>query len=112
MNIANEVRIIGHLGQNPELYTTDAGRHILKVSVATNDYYKNEKGERVESTDWHNVVFFGKRAETVSKHCKQGSQVAIVGKLKTRTYVDKKDVTHYITEIIADSVLFLDKGSK
>ena len=107
MSIVNEVRLIGNLGGNPELFTTDKGKNVLRVSVATSSTYKNDKGEKVESTDWHNVVMFGTRAIATSKYCKKGSKVAINGRLSTRTYDDKQGVTKYITEIITDDILFL-----
>lgn len=109
MNISNQVQLIGHLGQNPELYTSEKGSKILKISIATNDYYTNDKGERVQQTDWHNLTIFGKRAELVNSYCVSGSKICVTGKLKTRKYTDKHSVERYITEIIVDNVLLLDK---
>lgn len=109
MSLVNEVRLIGNLGQNPELFVSEKGNKILKVSLATNETYKNDKGEKVTTTEWHNLVLFGKRAEIVAKYCHKGSRLSIQGKLTSRSFVDKNDVTRYVTEINVNDALFLDK---
>ena len=111
MSLENEVRLVGHLGANPELFTAESGKKILKVSLATNETFKNDKGEKVTQTEWHNLVMFGKRAEVVAKYLNKGSHLAVDGKLKTRRYVDKAGIEKYVTEIIVNDALFLDKQS-
>lgn len=105
----NKVILIGNLGANPELKTTQNNKNVLSIGLATNEVYKNDKDERIEKTEWHNLVFFGNRAVSLSKYCKKGSKIAIEGKLQTRTYTDKSGVDKYITEIVVNDVLFLDK---
>lgn len=112
MSIVNNVQLIGNLGQDPELRVSEKGTKVLKVSIATNDDYKDNEGRKVEQVDWHNVVFFGSRADIVSKYCEKGSKVCVTGKIKTRTYEDANNVTKFITEIIAQDVLFLDNKRK
>jgi single-strand DNA-binding protein len=109
MNIQNEVRLIGNLGKNPEIYTTDTGNKVLKVSLATSDNYRDKENRKVEQTDWHNLVAFGKTAELLNDYTKKGSKIAINGKLKTRVYQDKQGKDRYLTEIIVQNIMFLDK---
>lgn len=108
MSIMNEVRLIGNLGQKPELHTSDKGVKVLKLSLATNETYTDKGGNKVTKTDWHNLVLFGRRAEVVQQYCVQGSKLAVVGKLSTRTYQDKNGGDRYITEVIVNDILFLD----
>ena len=88
--MVNEVRLIGNIGQIPELFTSESGVRIAKISLATNSDYKNDKGEKVKSVDWHNVVVFGNRAEALVKYTNKGAKIAVTGRLKTRTYDDKQ----------------------
>jgi single-strand DNA-binding protein len=109
-NIRNSVRLIGHLGNDPEIKTFDnpdstTGK-FAKFSIATNDYYTNKKGERQESTEWHNLVVFGKQAEIVEKYLKKGSEIAIEGKLTTRSY-EKDGEKRYTTEIVVNEFTML-----
>ena len=104
----NSVRLIGHVGHEPEL--KDAGNSKLaKFSLATNDTYKNDKGEKVEETQWHNIIAWGKQAEVVSKHLKKGTEIALEGKLTTRVYDDKDGNKRYFTEIVVRDFAFLGK---
>lgn len=108
MSMLNEVRLIGNIGQLPELFVSESGANILKVSLATNESFTNKAGDKVTQTQWHNLVIFGTRALNVSKYCQKGSKIGVNGKLTTRTYQDKVGVDKYITEIIVSEVLFLD----
>ena len=97
--LRNKVQLIGNIGMNPEVKTLDGGKKLAKMSIATNESYKNAKGEYVKETQWHNLVAWGKTAELIEKLIKKGSEVAIEGKLINRNYTNKEDVKRYITEI-------------
>ncbi len=107
--LRNKVQLIGHLGMNPEVKTIDNGKKFAKVSIATNESYKNAKGELVKETQWHNLVAFGKVAEIIENHLEKGSEVAVEGKLVNRNYTDKDGVKRYFTEIHVNELLLLDK---
>ena len=105
--LRNKVQLIGNLGKNPEIITLDSGKKLAKFSIATNESYKNAKGEKVEDTQWHNVIAWNKTAEIVEKYLVKGNEVAIEGKLTTRNYEDKDGIKKYITEIIVNELLML-----
>ncbi len=109
--VRNSVRLIGHLGQDPELKET-AKSKLVKLSLATSDSYKNEKGEKVEETQWHNLVAWGKQAEVAEKYLKKGSEIAIEGKLTSRSYEDKEGNKRFITEIVVRDFSFLGKKAE
>lgn len=110
-NIKNRVHLIGRLGMDPEVKDLDSGKKLAKFSVATNDYYYNNKGEKVTETQWHNIIAWGKLAELVDNILKKGKEVALEGKLSNRTYEDKEGKKRYITEIIANEFVLLGKKS-
>jgi len=108
-NLRNRVQLIGHLGQDPETGESQAGTKFVRFSIATNESYKNDKGEKTEDTQWHNVTAWGKTAEIVENHCSKGDHVAIEAKLKHRDY-DREDGTKvYVTDIVAHEILMLGK---
>lgn len=109
--IKNKVQLIGHLGQLPEVKTVADGKKVAHLSVATNENYKNAKGEKVTETQWHNVVAWGKLAEIAEKYLLKGSEVAIEGKLVNRNYTDKQGIKRYVTEVQANELLILTKKS-
>jgi len=109
-SLKNRVQLIGHLGMNPEIKTLESGKKLAKFSMATNDYYKNAKGEKVEETEWHNIIAWNKIAELAEMFLEKGKEVAIEGKLTTRSWDDEKGNKKYITEIVCNEILFL--GSK
>lgn len=109
MNIKNRVQLIGNLGGSPEVKEFESGNKVARFSVATSDYYTNKKGEKITETHWHNVVVWGKLAEIAEKLLQKGSQVAIDGKLTTRNYTDKQGAKKYITEVVANEFLLMDK---
>jgi single-strand DNA-binding protein len=95
----NRIEIIGRVGQKPEILTFDNGGKIAKFSMATSDNYKNKKGEKIEQTDWHNIVIsIPNLVDIAEKYINKGDQVGIVGKNKTRSYGDDNN-KKYITEI-------------
>lgn len=105
--LRNRVQLIGHVGQDPEVKTLEGGRKLANISVATNDRYTNDKGEKVEQTEWHRLVAWGKTAEFIEKYITKGKEVAIEGKLTHRSYDDKNGEKRYVTEIIISDVQFL-----
>ncbi len=107
--LRNKVQLIGNLGNNPEVVTLDSGKKLAKFSIATNDFYKNANGEKVEDTQWHNVIAWNKTAEIVEKYLVKGNEVAIEGKLTTRSYEDKTGIKKYFTEIVVNELLMLGK---
>jgi single-strand DNA-binding protein len=107
--IKNRVQLIGNLGAAPEVKTLDSGNKLAKFAVATNDRYTNKKGEKVEETQWHNVVVWGKLAGIAEQILEKGSEVVIDGRIQTRNYVDKDGVKKYFTEIVAGELLLINK---
>ena len=105
--LRNKVQLIGNLGSNPEIITLDSGKKIAKFSLATNEKYKNAQGELVTQTEWHNLVAWNKTAEIVERFVEKGREIAIEGKLTTRTYDDKEGNKRYITEVVVSELLLL-----
>ena len=107
--LKNKVQLIGNLGNAPEIKNLENSKKIAKFSLATNESYRNEKGEKVQETQWHNLVAFGKVAELCEQYLSKGSEVAIEGKLTHRDYADATGVKRYLTEIHVNELLILDK---
>lgn len=105
--LKNKVQLIGNLGNAPEVKTFDGGKKMARFSVATNENYRNAKGEKVTETQWHNLVAWGKVAEIAEKFLVKGKEVAIEGKLVNRTYNDKEGNKKYITEVVVSELLLL-----
>lgn len=111
-NVRNQVQIVGNLGRDVEIKTASNDRKWTSLNVAVNNYYFNQKGERIETTDWIRVVAWGPLAEHMSKILQKGDQVMIQGRLSTRSYEDKDKQMQYITEVVADQFLFISSPSK
>ncbi|WP_298502808.1 single-stranded DNA-binding protein [uncultured Maribacter sp.] len=107
--LKNKVQLIGHLGQDPEIVILDSGKKLAKFSIATTDHYKNANGEKVEDTQWHSIVAWGKTADIVESYLQKGKQVAVEGKLTHRSYDTKEGEKRYITEIRCNELLMLGK---
>ena len=107
--LRNKVQLIGNLGNDPEIVNLDGGNKLAKFSIATNETYKNAKGEKVTDTQWHNVVAWGKTAEIVENYLTKGNEVAVEGKLTHRSYETKEGDKRYITEIRCNELLMLGK---
>lgn len=105
----NRVQLIGNAGNDPIIKTLDGGRKVANLTIATNDSYKNDKGERIEQTEWHTVVAWGKTAEIMEKFVTKGKQIAIDGKLTHRSYDDKNGEKRYITEVVVSEIMLLGK---
>ena len=88
-SLRNKVQLIGNLGKNPEIKSTDSGKKLATFSVATNEIYTNNKGEKVKETQWHNLVAWGKLADVAEKYLEKGTEVVIEGKILTKDYLDK-----------------------
>jgi single-strand DNA-binding protein len=111
--LKNKVQLIGNLGNKPEIRTTEAGKKLARFSLATNEVYRNAKGEKITETQWHSLVAWGKVADIAEKFLDKGSEVALEGKLINRSYSDKDGNKKYVTEVQVNEVLMLgDKPSK
>jgi single-strand DNA-binding protein len=105
----NKVQLIGNLGQDPDVKKIGEDKKVAHLSIATNENYRNAKGEKVTDTQWHNVVAWGKLADIAEKYLLKGTEVVIEGKLINRNYTDKQGVKRYITEVQANELLILTK---
>ena len=105
----NRVQLIGRVGQDPEVKTLEGGKKLVTVSIATNDVYYKENGDKVEQTEWHRVTAWGKTADIIEKYVVKGKEIGIEGKLTHRSYDDKNGEKRYVTEIVANEVLLLSK---
>ena len=104
--LRNHVQLIGNVGQEPTITNLESGRKVARFSLATNEFYKKDKGEKVQTTEWHTVVAWGKTADLIENYVVKGKELALSGKLKSRSYEDKEGVT----EIEASEILLM--GSK
>lgn len=110
--LRNSVRLIGHLGDDPKVKQLESGRMVANFSMATNESYIDSAGNRKSETTWHRLVSYGKTAGVAEKYLQKGSEVAIEGRLTHRNYEDKNGETHYVTEIIVNSLMMLDSKSR
>jgi len=106
--LRNSVRLVGNLGMDPEVKSFENNRKLAKISIATNESYKNDKGERITDTQWHNLVLWGVQAKLAEDLLKKGDEIAIEGKLASRSYVDKDGNKKYITEVVVNDFLKLN----
>ena len=106
-NLRNNVRLIGHVGNEPEMKVINKDRKLAKFSIATTDNYKNAKGEWEKETQWHNLVAWGPIATRVEKILSKGTEVAIEGKLIHRNYEDAKGGKHYVSEIQVSDITII-----
>ena len=107
MSLRNKVTLIGFTGKEVEVVNFDNGTIKASVSIATNDYYINTAGEKIEETQWHNLVAYGKVAEIMQKYVTKGKEIAVEGKLMYRSYEDKDGYKKQITEIRVEEILLL-----
>ena len=108
-NLKNRVQLIGHVGNDPEIKTFEGGKKLATITLATNDHYKNAKGEKVEQTEWHRLTAWGATAEIIEKFVKKGKEIAIDGKLTHRSYDDKNGEKKFITEVTISELMLLGK---
>mgnify|MGYP000114932248 FL=1 len=108
-SLRNKVQLIGNLGNDPEIITLESGKKLAKFSLATNDSYKDASGQKIDNVQWHNLVAWNKTAEIIEKYVTKGKEVAIEGKLTSRSYDDKEGNKRYVTEVVVNELLMLGK---
>ena len=102
----NKAMVFGNLTRDPELRALPSGMNVVNFSVATNRVYKDRDGKKQEQADFHNIVVFGRQADTVNQYLKKGSSVFVEGRMQTRSWEGKDGEKKYRTEIVADRVQF------
>ncbi|HND30888.1 MAG TPA: single-stranded DNA-binding protein, partial [Myxococcota bacterium] len=105
--MVNKVILLGNLGADPELRSTQNGQSVCTLRLATSEKYKDRDGNLQERTEWHRVVVWGPQADNVNRFCKKGKQIYLEGRIQTRKWQDKEGKDQYTTEIVADNVRFL-----
>ncbi len=110
--LKNKVHLIGNLGFDPEVREVAEGRKVARISVATNDSYRNAQGERVTDTQWHTVVAWGNTADAVARLLRKGSPVALEGRLVHRSYKTKDGSMRYITEVVLSDFQLLPNSAE
>jgi single-strand DNA-binding protein len=105
--LKNKVQLIGNLGGKPEIKNTENGKKLAQFNIATNESYRNAKGEKITETQWHRVVAWGRLADIAEKYLDKGKEIAIEGKLVNRSFTDKDGNKKYITEIQVNELLML-----
>jgi single-strand DNA-binding protein len=103
----NKVILVGNLGKDPEVRRLESGSVVATFPLATNESYKDKNGNRVDNTEWHNIVLWRGLAEIAEKYLRKGSMVYIEGKLKTRSWEDQNNQTRYTTEVVGDNMTML-----
>ncbi len=103
----NKVILIGNLGKDPEIRNLESGAKVANFPIATTEFYKGKDGNRVEQTEWHNIVLWNNLAELAEKYLKKGNSVYIEGRIRTRSWDDKDGVKRYTTEIMGNQMTFL-----
>jgi len=107
----NKVILVGNVGKDPEVHFIESNVAVARFPLATSESYRSKDGERVTTTEWHNIVLWRGLAEVADKYVKKGSQLFIEGKIRTRSYDDRDGNKRYITEIVADNMQMLGKKS-
>jgi single-strand DNA-binding protein len=110
--LRNNVRLIGRLGKDPQIRNLPSGKRMASFSLATTESYRNGQGEKVEETQWHNLVVWGKLTDVVEEYLKKGKEIAIEGKLVHRKFETSDGEMRYITEINVDEILMLGSRPK
>jgi len=105
--LRNRVQLIGHLGMDPDVRVFGENKKMAKLSIATNDFYTNNNGERIQETQWHTLVMWGRIAQIAEKFLKKGQEVAIEGKLVSRNYETKDGQKRFATEVIVSELVML-----
>ena len=100
----NKVILVGNLGKDPEVRHLENGTAVANFPIATSESYKDREGNRVDQTEWHNVVVWRKLAEIAESYLKKGSQIYLEGKLRTRSWDDPQGNKRYTTEVVADTL--------
>ena len=108
----NRVQLIGNLGMNPEIKNLKNDKTMARFSMATNESYKRDNGEKVTETQWHNIVAWNGTATLIEKLLHKGDEVALEGKLTNRSWDDKERKKHYTTEVVASEFHLLRTKDK
>ncbi len=108
-SLRNRVQLIGNLGNTPEIKVFEGNKKVARMTIATNEKYKNQKGEWVTDTTWHNITAWGNNAEIAEKYLQKGAEIAVEGKLKNNSYTDKDGNKRYTTEIHINEFIMLGK---
>jgi single-strand DNA-binding protein len=111
-SISNSVNLIGNIGQEIKLLSFNSGSKKASVSLATTEFYKNDKGELIKNTSWHNLVAWGKNAELMARSLEKGTKVAIQGMLNYRIYTDEQGSTRTVTEILVSDFMKMSSSTK
>jgi single-strand DNA-binding protein len=107
--LKNKVQLIGNLGSAPEMKTTETGRPFIRFTMATNESYKNNKGEKITDTQWHNIIAWGNTAELMGQLLQKGNEVVIEGKLVNRNFIDKDGNKRNYTEVVANEFFVITR---
>lgn len=110
--IRNSITLIGNLGQNPEIRKATNGNTFVTVSLATSDVYRNNKGDKITDTQWHNCIAWGKTAEVMSELLKKGKEVVVRGKLTYRNWEDKNGVKRYSPQVVINEFMLVGPKEK
>lgn len=110
--VRNSITLIGNLGKDPEVHQFENGKKVAKFSLATNEVYRNANGDKVTSTQWHNIVAWGKLAEIMGDLLKKGKEIAVTGRLTYRSYQDKTGNNRYIPEVVVEDFHLMAGGQK
>ncbi len=105
--LRNRVQLIGNLGSDPEILHLDSNKVLARFNVATNESYKNAKGEIITDTQWHQVIAWNKTALIIEKYVTKGREVVIEGKLTSRSYEDKQGEKKYVTEVVCNELIIV-----
>ncbi len=105
--LKNKVQLIGNVGQEPIVTNLENGKKVVRLSLATNENYKNSNGEKQTNTNWHNIVAWGKTADIIEKYVSKGKEIAIEGKLTSHSYQTKEGEKRYVTEVVVNEILLL-----
>lgn len=110
MGSVNKVILLGNLGANPELKYLPSGQPVCEMRIATTEVFRDRNEQQQERTEWHRVVIYGKQAENCSKYLAKGRQVFLEGRIQTRSWDDKEGKKQYMTEVVANQVVFIGGG--
>jgi single-strand DNA-binding protein len=106
-SLRNKVQLIGNLGNDPEIITLESGKKLAKFSLATNESYKDASGQKIDNVQWHNLIAWNNTADIVEKYVTKGKEIAIEGKLTSRSYETKEGEKRYVTEVVVSELLLL-----
>ncbi|HUH73381.1 MAG TPA: single-stranded DNA-binding protein [Chitinophagales bacterium] len=107
--VRNFVQLVGNLGRNPEIKSFESGKKVAKFSLATSEFYINKLGEKVQETQWHNIIAWGKMAQFAEDTLEKGREVTVKGKITYKNYEDKNGEKRTFTEIVAEEIALVER---